>query len=170
VTSMAGFEPRREVGRYEIALVCENGHLLTALLETSGKGADPFCPKCGARTLSACPACAARIRGHYNVPYVLSLKSNYRQAGYCYSCAAPMPFTEKALQAAASLAADLEALSVEVRDIRVNALPDQFAETPMTPVATNRFKRIVVKTGAGAADTFHDLLVDMLSDAAKKTI
>ena len=170
MSGFTSFSPRRELGHYATALACENGHLITATLETSDKGADPFCPKCGAPTLSACPACSAAIRGHYSAPNVLALKTNYRRAAYCYSCAAAMPWTGRAMQAAASLASELEVLSVDDREALKQTLPDLFAETPMTPVAANRFKRLMVKVGAGTAETFHDLLVDVLSEAAKKAI
>jgi len=61
-------------------------------------------------------------------------------------------------------------LDPEDREILDKSLPDLFASTPMTPVAAGRFKTVMRKAGSGAADAFHDLLVDVMSEAAKKAI
>ena len=50
------------------------------------------------------------------------------------------------------------------------SLNDLVSDTPNTPLAAQRFKRLVAKAGKGVADTFHKVLVDVLSEAAKKVI
>ena len=98
------------------------------------------------------------------------MKSSYRKATYCYNCSAPMPWTANALEAAEALAADLDTLSEEERETLQGTLSDLLADTSMTKVSAGRFKRLMVKAGGGAIDTFHDLLVDVMSEAAKKAI
>ncbi len=44
--------------RYETALVCENGHLITDHLHGSPESVSRFCGRCGAPTISACPNCS----------------------------------------------------------------------------------------------------------------
>ena len=43
-------------------------------------------------------------------------------------------------------------------------------ETPQATVAATRFKSLVAKAGKPAADAFRDILVDILSEAIKKSI
>lgn len=47
---------------------------------------------------------------------------------------------------------------------------DIMLDTSQTPVAATRYKRLVAKAGKVAADAFRDILVDVLSEAAKKII
>jgi hypothetical protein len=162
------FDPN--AAHYLTALVCEEGHLITDRAEKSPLGTVPFCQRCGSQTLSKCPSCSAPIRGDYWAPGVLAMKSSYRKATYCYNCSAPMPWTANALEAAEALAADLDTLSEEERETLQGTLSDLLADTSMTKVSAGRFKRLMVKAGGGAIDTFHDLLVDVMSEAAKKAI
>ena len=74
------------------------------------------------------------------------------------------------MAAARELADEQNALTAEEREQLKATLPDLAASTPRTALAAGRFKRLVAKAGAGAADAFHDLLVDVLSEAAKKAI
>ncbi|MGO8862091.1 MAG: DUF2321 domain-containing protein [Acidimicrobiales bacterium] len=162
------FNPNQS--HYETALVCENGHLITDNLRLAPNRAVPSCKRCRAPTLSACPNCSAPIQGDYIVPGVISTKSGYRRATYCYSCGSEMPWTAKALEAAMELSADLDNLSDQEREDLQRALPDLLSDTAMTKVAVSRFKRLMIRAGGGTADVFRDLLVDVMSEAAKKSI
>ena len=161
-------QPVRQ-SHYEQALVCLNGHLITDHLLSAPQRAAPFCKKCGAETISECPSCTAPIQGNYIVPNVIA-KSSYRRATYCPHCGFAMPWTVRALEAASAATEDLYELSAEERAALQRTLPDLLADTAMTPVAAGRFKRLLVKAGGGAAEVFHDLLVDVMSEAAKKAI
>ncbi len=164
------FNPSAAQSRYEQALVCENGHLITDCLRLAPEKAVPFCKRCGAPTISACPSCSTPIQGNYFVPGVISMRSHYRRATYCPQCAEPMPWTTKALEAAQELASDLEMLTPEERETLELALPELLSDSPMTKVAAGRFKRLMLKAGGGATEVFRELLVDVMSEAAKKAI
>lgn len=155
---------------YEQALVCENGHLITDHLRIAPERAVPFCKACGAPTLSACPSCSTPIQGDYIVPGVLVTKSSYRRPTYCPHCGEAMPWTIKALNAARELAVDVDSLSPEERETLEQSLPELLSDTPMTKVAANKFKRLMLKVGGGTADVFRELLVDVMSEAARKAI
>jgi hypothetical protein len=58
--------------------------------------------------------------------------------------------------------ADKEALTTD--------LPDLAQDTPRTKVAATRFKKLVAKLGGGVASAVRDIVVDVASEAAKKTI
>jgi len=49
-------------------------------------------------------------------------------------------------------------------------LDDIVADTPKTPVAASRFKRLVAKPGGAAAEAFMDIFTDIASETAKKMI
>ena len=54
--------------------------------------------------------------------------------------------------------------------VRKLPLDDLLHDSPMTQVAASRFKRLLSKAGHGAAESFRELLVDVVSEAAKKAI
>ncbi len=50
------------------------------------------------------------------------------------------------------------------------SLDDLIRETPSTPTAIVRFKRLALKAGSVAADGLRSILVDVLSEAVRKQI
>ena len=89
---------------------------------------------------------------------------------FCPEWGKPYPWAEAKLKAARELSDELENLSSEERDLLKKSIDDIVRDTPQTPVATTRFKRLVAKAGKPAADAFRDILVDVLSEAVKKSI
>ena len=51
-------------GDYDVAQVCRNGHAITDSLEEYPHYGRKHCPKCGLATISKCPHCDGKIRGH----------------------------------------------------------------------------------------------------------
>jgi len=89
---------------------------------------------------------------------------------FCPDCGKPYPWTEAKLKAAQELSDELDNLSPAEHDLLKKSLDDIIRDTPQTPVAATQFKRLVAKAGKVAADGFRDILVDVLSEAAKKII
>jgi len=89
---------------------------------------------------------------------------------FCPDCGKPYPWTEKNLKAAQDLADEVDNLSPEERSLLKKSLDDIVRDTPQTPVAVTRFKKLVAKAGPVAADGFRKILVDVLSEAVKKAI
>jgi len=89
---------------------------------------------------------------------------------FCPDCGKPYPWTEAKLKAAQELSDELDNLSSEERNLLKKSLDDIVRDTPQTTVAATRFKKLVAKAGKVAADGFRDILVDVLSEAAKKII
>ena len=63
---------RREESWYDDTQVCLNGHRTTGSLSISPERASAYCEDCGAATLENCENGNEQIRGHYNVPGVVS--------------------------------------------------------------------------------------------------
>ena len=153
---------------YKVGMACLSGHPITGDAEGSARASE-FCEECGERTITECPHCHAKIRGKLYVPNVVSF-SNYKPAAYCYSCGKPYPWTEKKLKAAVEYASLLDELTeAEKKEIEddVRALT---RDTPEGKVAALRFSKKMKKVGVQAAAVFRDILVDVLSEAAKKAI
>ena len=85
-------------------------------------------------------------------------------------CGHPFPWTKSKLQAAHELAQEIDNISDEDRAILQKSIDDLVKDTPATPVAATRFKKIMVKVGQTTAGMFREILVDVLSEAAKKAM
>ena len=107
---------------------------------------------------------------HQNLQEGVSYSSNYELPSFCPDCGKPYPWTEVKLKAAQEVSDLPEDLSPEERELLKKSLDYIVRDTPQTPVAATRFKRLVAKVGKPTADAFRDILVDVLSEAAKKII
>jgi hypothetical protein len=61
-------------------------------------------------------------------------------------------------------------LNKDERETLKKSLDDIIRDTPQTPVAATRYKKMVLKAGKFAADGLRDILVDVASEATKKLI
>ena len=172
---------------YDTAQICTNGHVITESSVSSPQLTQKFCDKCGASTITNCPNCNTPIRGYYHEAHLAfeeidtmvneivnpppeTILNYDTSPSFCPECGKPYPWTEAKLKAAKELSDELENLSSEERETLKKSLDDIVRDTPQTTVAANRFKKLVAKAGKVAADGFRDILVDVLSEAAKKII
>ena len=139
------------MGHYRTAQICQNGHCITDSIDAYPERGQPFCQKCGAKTITTCPSCNSRIRGDYYVEGFISLGSSFSVPAYCYNCGKPYPWTQAAIEAATELILEEENFSPEQQEKLVAVLPDIVAETPKTNLATTRFKK---STGCGRSIHF----------------
>jgi hypothetical protein len=154
---------------YEAAQVCLNGHPINQFTQTQPKHNQEFCGKCGSPTITHCSHCKSIVRGYYHSPGLVDL-CPYTPPAFCYQCGNPYPWTEKRLAAARHLVSEAEKLHEDERRILTNSLDDLIRETPNTPTAVLRFKKLAAKAGASAAEGLRSLLVDVLSEAVRKQI
>jgi len=104
------------------------------------------------------------------VENVVSLVDDYRLPRFCYQCGQPYPWTQERLQAAGQLAEELEGLSEQERDVLKKSLNELVQDTPATEVAALRVKKVLRKAGEAGAEIFKKILVDVLSETAKKAL
>ena len=107
--------PAEERPWYDVAQVCLHGHLINDRTKTDPQNDATYCPTCGAASISQCPACNATIRGDIHYPNAAG-PSEYVRAAFCYNCGTAMPWTSDALEAARTLASEIDELSVDERD------------------------------------------------------
>ena len=152
---------------YDVAQFCLNGHLINDSARSTPAYSRAYCAACGARTVTACVECEHAIPGAERLPPEFATEGCARPA-FCSFCGKPYP--ARSLEAARELAAELEGLTDEDRTALAGTLDDLLAETPRTQVAATRFKRLLSKAGKGAAESLRSIMVDVMSEAAKKTI
>jgi hypothetical protein len=127
-----------------------------------------FCDTCGAATIIACQRCNAHIPGAYiGGAFVLS---HFLVPAFCPNCGAPYPWTESRLQAARELAQEVGDLTDDERETLAQNLDDIVVDTPRTTLAATRWKRVLARAGPVVADAFRQILVDVMSETAKKIL
>lgn len=152
---------------YDVAQVCLNGHPANSTFRRMPQFNKKFCDECGAETITNCPRCQEPIRGLYWGSMSLN---PYVPPKFCHNCGAPYPWTEKRLAAARDLTDELSGLNADEKASLSKSLHDLIKESPSTPVAIARFKRLVAKAGNAAAEGFKSILIDIVSEAVKKQI
>ncbi len=152
---------------YDTAQICTNGHVINEQLISSPHIKKKFCDRCGAPTITKCQHCRVTIKGAY---HTRTTTSSWTRPSFCPGCGKPYLWTEAKLKAAQELSDELDNLSPDERSLLKKSLDDIVRDTPQTAVAVNRFKKLVAKAGKPAADAFRDILVDVLSEAVKKSI
>src|SRR3990172_9476072 len=142
---------------YDVAQICQNGHVANSTTRNMPEFNQKFCEKCGSATITNCPECNSPIRGSY---WGGGLTGRYMTPSFCINCGQPFPWTKSKLQAAHELAQELDNVTEEDRAILHQSIDDLVKDTPSTTVAATRFKKIMVKVGQGAASMFREILVD----------
>lgn len=147
---------------WDVAQVCLNGHLVTSTAATAPQYQEKFCTKCGAETLMKCPRCKGDVRGHLHQANVIGPGPEHPNA-YCHECGAAYPWTERALAAAKeAIEADLGLQEADKRALN-ESLEDLVRETPRTPVAISRFRKLRLAAPGEIWEILRGLLVNVVS-------
>ena len=160
---------------YDIAQICNKGHIITDRFASRPGSSKKFCDRCGAATITNCQNCKSPIRGYsrprtdYSGALVMG-SSLSAPPSFCPDCGNPYPWTEAKLKAAQEFADMLEELSLEERDLLKKSLDDIALDTPQTPVAANRIRMLAAKVSKVLAEQLRELVVDIASETAKKII
>ena len=159
------------MGHYDIAQICENGHVANSMAREFPASNQDHCDKCGTPTIMVCPSCQTPIRGSYHIPGALRGRGfNYNAPAFCSECGEPFPWTATALRAAMELADEFDGLTDGERGTLKKSLPELVLETPRTRVAETRFKKIMWKVGKEGCEAMRSILTDFISETVRKTI
>lgn len=157
------------MGSYHVAEVCPNRHVSTSSADTSPELREKFCSSCGEPTMTQCPSCRAAIRGYYYVEGVFSF-SEYTPPAHCHNCGSAFPWTARKIAGAVELVEVGGSLTdSEIVQLRTD-LTELTRDSPKTQVASLRYKKVMAKVGSTVAQGVRDIVVDVLSEAAKKAI
>lgn len=154
---------------YDLAQICENGHVANSCARDYPVSNRAHCEKCGSRTITTCPACKAEIRGTYHVPGVIGF-NHYKAPAFCYQCGEPFLWTAAAFCAAEVLAYEMDSLSDDEKESLKKTLPDLVRETPRARLAETWFKKLMRKAGKERVEGMRGLLTDIVSETVRKTL
>lgn len=151
-------------------VVCLNGHETT-----DNEGIDAittgYCEKCGKKLISECPICKHYIPGETTSDNTVFLGFPPEPVpNYCVHCGNAYPWTKTAIESATELINLSNDLNNDEKQQLVETVPDLFADTPRTKTAIVKFKLLSKKAGAAIASGLHDILVDVVSEAVKKSL
>ena len=133
---------------YDVALICESGHLVNVYYHTKQVDNEEFCVECGSATSPKCGKCGEAIKGGLLDSLV---GSGVRSAPrYCRQCGEPHIWTQKVIQSGEDLFVKLEGLSAEDREQLNKSIPDLIYETERTPEAALGVKQAMAKIEKGS--------------------
>lgn len=152
---------------YNNATICLNGHVVSKYNANHQK----YCSQCGTETYSFCPKCHAPIRGIFDNPGVTILGNRpYQLPYYCYECGAPYPWTQKILDNAIELLSLDDDLDDSSKELIKSSIPGLIVDVPTTPIAVAKYRKGISHAGQMIKDSMRQLLVDIVSETAKKTL
>jgi hypothetical protein len=152
---------------YDIAQICLSGHLINCFSDGQIDRNTDFCETCGEKTITRCPTCESPIRGGTVAPQISSLM---KAPSYCIFCGSSFPWLAARLAAAEELADIVDEFTADDKRVIANSLKDIVRDTARTQVAALKFKGLAAKAGGNIATAFRDILVEVASETAKKTI
>ena len=160
---------------WDQALVCLNGHVVNDRYRGDPTRNSPFCSVCGAASVAHCEKCNAPVPGFY---YEYRRTRSYAPTGtpllappqFCEACGSAFPWTERRIEAAMEYVDEFSKLSADERAQLAAGLDELIKQTPRQAVAAMRVQTLLAKAGAGAAKAVRDILVDVLSKAAKDQV
>ena len=158
------------MGSYRVAEVCLNGHVSTSRADTIPERREKFCSHCGEPTTTQCTVCNSSVRGYYDVPGVITLGAVYEPPAFCHNCGSSFPWTERKILSAVELVEHDASLSPEEIQQFRSDLTELTKDSPKTQIASLRFKNVMSKVGSSVASGVREIIVGVLSDAAKKAI
>ena len=153
---------------YYTAQICQNGHVITEYVEEYPQDLEAYCSECGATTIKTCSKCNSNIRGASTSGD--SFINYYTAPNYCFSCGEPFPWTKAAIESTNELLLLADGITPDDAKSLENSYHDLISDTPRTQVAAMKLKIILKKAGKATSDAVYTVLVDVLSEAVRKTI
>lgn len=158
------------MGTYRVAQICPNGHVVTEAANQYPECREAFCSKCGEATIIKCSNCSASIRGNHADEYGITCLTEYERPAFCHNCGKAFPWTERMIASAVELVEVGANLSHEELQQFRSDLTELTKDSPKTQISSLRFKKIMDKVGKPIASGVRDIVVDVLSETAKKAI
>lgn len=153
---------------YDGAQVCLNGHMVNDSMRRFPQHNKPYCPKCGAKTITQCPSCDNDIQGEYHSDIVASMGLR-EPANFCHQCGSPYPWTQARIKAAQELISESPLPPDEQRQLK-DSIIHIMIESPSTELAASRFKKFLATMGPATADIFNKTMAGVITASAKRII
>lgn len=152
----------------DVALICENGHVINSSSTEYPEDNSSFCRECGAKTIDKCPSCLASIKGNYHYDGVIGF-DEFDAPSYCGDCGCSYPWTAEKLKAIQEVMSMANLTEEDEDDFNKN-LVDIVSDTPRTNVAALKIKMIGSKVTSEIWEVAKGIIVEIASETAKKTM
>jgi hypothetical protein len=150
--------------RYDTAQICMSGHVINEHYHRYPESNRRFCERCGKKALHQCPACSGEIPGN-----PMNVHGGFDAPAFCGHCGEAFPWTTASVEAFKQLADD-SALDAGDKEQLKATVEDLVRESPKTEVAKERFKRLAKKAGEDFYEAAKTVLINVVSEAARKGI
>jgi hypothetical protein len=149
---------------YDVAEICQNGHVTNESTKAYPAFSKTFCDICGSRTTTACDCCCQSIRGRMRGSLSASAIS---APPFCQYCGTAFPWTASKLEAARELVDEL-GLNIPEKSLLNESIDDLVRDTPKAQAAAVRFSRLTERAKPVVKEGFKTLLVEVVSESVKK--
>ncbi len=155
---------------YRNAIICTNGHVISAISTTGDNSNCKYCTDCGEATLTTCKHCNSYIQGLYFSPGVVYGKRSFDAPSFCHNCGKAYPWTIEKLKAIEELLFIDQSLSQAEAETLAKDLDSLMIDIPKTKVIATKMKLAFPKLDPAIKGVLRDLLVDISSETAKKIL
>lgn len=157
------------MGEYDVAQICQNGHVITEMANSAPELRTKHCDRCGAATTTTCSECSTPIRGYYDCGVFGGL-SESKAPSFCHNCGRAYPWTASQIEAATELWVEESIANQEEATKFQESLEDLVKETPKAPLAASRFKKAMAKVGSETVAGIRSILTSIVSETVKHQI
>jgi hypothetical protein len=98
----------------------------------------------------------------------MSDSAPYKPPQFCSECGTAFPWTQRALDAAKSLTDEETGLTPEEKTVVKNSIDELISDTPLMPVAANRFNTLLKKFAPQASELVKSIVLSVATGEAKK--
>ena len=160
-----------KLGYYDVAQICMNGHMINESYKENPQRNQNFCDKCGEKTITKCENCGAEIRGRYKMPGIADFRPKQEKVPkYCYNCGKMYPWTKSKLQALNEVIDLVDELEDDDKNELKEASELISIDTPRTQVGVLKIKKYTDKISGVIGEKVQDLIVDIASETAIKSM
>jgi hypothetical protein len=142
----------------EPAQICLNGHPVNPWFKQHPERNRAHCAKCGAATITECPACQGTIIGGEELGMMGDTVPKY-----CVHCGNPMPWLEDAFSRTEELIDVIDDLSPDEKRGLKSCLPDLVNDSSATPVAALKTGKAMKKLEGHFRDAFKQIMFNLIA-------
>lgn len=157
------------MGRYDIAMVCKNGHMINDSSSRYPQSNSEYCEKCGAKSINVCEHCKTPIRGCYYADGIIGF-SDTPIPSYCHNCGKPYPWTQAKLEALDEMVDLMDELNETEKEALKKSGREISIEGPKTEVGVAKIRKYLGKVGSTIGDTAKEVFVQIASETAIKAM
>lgn len=164
---------------YEIAQICENGHVITIRYNSKKHEQEHFCFKCGAETFTECKYCHKSIKGSlvekkisysylYNTSNLITIyhDENFKMPYYCDNCGKPYPWTEALLTETSELIDLMRELTTEQKNELKKYIPNIIVEKSSTKSSAIKISKLLKPVEKSLVDALMSTLSGKVVESA----